>query len=63
MSELYRLALAGQTPAEALPRPQRWLLVAELWNRGWSIQRIAEHIRETPYTTLRIRDLPAREVA
>lgn len=53
---LYALARAGREPAEALTTSDRARLVAELVNRGWTDRRIAEHTRQSTYTTARIRD-------
>jgi len=52
----YRAALDGREPAEALTTADRARLVAELVARGWDVQRIAAHTRQTTYTTARIRD-------
>lgn len=51
----YRMALAGDLPAEALPQFLRWELVAALHADGWTDVEIAEHTRQTLYTTARIR--------
>ncbi len=52
----YRAALDGREPAEALTTRDRARLVAELTAAGWSVPDIAEHTRQTTYTTARIRD-------
>jgi hypothetical protein len=52
----YTAAHAGREPAEALTTHDRARLVAELVIRGWTDQRIAEHTRQTLYTTCRIRE-------
>lgn len=51
----YRAALAGDLPAEALPTHVRARLVADLHRHGWSDLQIADHTRQTLYTTARIR--------
>ena len=51
---LYRLALAGAEPAEALTTADRCRLVTALLAQGWPLQRIAGHCRMTSYTTARI---------
>jgi hypothetical protein len=51
----YLDARLGHEPAEALGRDDRWRLVAELHGLGWSDEQIAEHTRQTLYTTCRIR--------
>ena len=51
----YRAALAGREPAEALVAADRELLVRTLTAWGWTDRRIAEHTRQTLYTTARIR--------
>lgn len=56
---LYRLALAGREPAEALTTADRRRLVTALLAAGWPIGRIAGHCRMTCYTTARICDLVA----
>lgn len=53
---LYRQALDGTQPAEALPTHLRWRLVMELHRLGWLDVEIAEHTAMTTYTTARIRD-------
>lgn len=53
--DLYRKALHGLEPAEALPTAYRHRLVAELHRRGWTDTEIAAHTRMTTYTTTRIR--------
>jgi hypothetical protein len=52
----YASALAGDTPADALTRRDRHMLVRQLWEAGWSDSRIAAHTRMTLATTARIRD-------
>lgn len=62
VSALYRLALRGDVPAEALTQAERHCLVVALHARGWTDVQIAAHARMTTYTTARIRtglDLPA----
>lgn len=51
----YRLALEGRLPAEALSRPLRWRLVAELHRAGLSDCQIASWTLQSSYTTSRIR--------
>lgn len=51
----YTRALAGELPAEALPTGERERLVGELHALGWSDDEIADHTRQTTYTTARIR--------
>lgn len=40
-SEMYRRAVSGELPAEALPRHLRHRLLVQLHNRGFSISEIA----------------------
>jgi hypothetical protein len=53
---LYAAARAGKQPVEALTTEDRARLITELATRGWTDVRIAEHTRQTTYTTARIRD-------
>lgn len=53
---LFAEAMQGLHPAEALPKHLRHRLVWELHNFGWTDLQIAEHTRQTTYTTARIRD-------
>jgi hypothetical protein len=52
---LYRDALVGREPAEALPTRHRHRLVAELHSDGLTDHEIAAHTRMTTYTAARIR--------
>lgn len=47
---------AGEFPAEALTPRDREDLVARLHELGWTDVQIAEHTRQSTYTTARIRD-------
>ncbi|PWK81681.1 hypothetical protein C8D88_11692 [Lentzea atacamensis] len=47
---------AGREPAERLTRGERDLLFFDLWRRGWSDLEIAVHMKESTYTTCRIRE-------
>lgn len=51
----WRLALAGEWPADALSTLDRQALVLVLHQRGWCDVEIASHTRMTTYTTARIR--------
>lgn len=53
--KLYRLAAAGDVPAEELRPAEREQLVTELATAGWETVDIAEHTRMSTYTTNRIR--------
>lgn len=53
---LYRKALEGLEPAEALPTDLRWRLVAELHRLGWADVEVAGHTAMTSYTACRIRE-------
>jgi len=53
---LYRDALDGLEPAEALATRDRENLIAELHGRRWTDVEIGEYTRTTLYTVARIRD-------
>lgn len=46
---------AGREPAEVLTRKERELLLFELWASGRTDLEIAEHMKQSLYTTCRIR--------
>jgi hypothetical protein len=46
---------AGQEPAELLTRGERDLLLFDLWRKGWTDREIGVHMKQTTYTTCRIR--------
>jgi hypothetical protein len=46
---------AGKLPAEILTRGERDLLLFELWRAGRTDLEISQHMKETLYTTCRIR--------
>lgn len=48
--------LAGRLPAEALPAAERDRVVAQLVREGLSDVSIAARLRQTTYTTARIRE-------
>lgn len=52
---VWRLALAGEWPADALSTLDRQALVLILHQRGWTDVEIACHTRMSTYTTARIR--------
>lgn len=47
---------AGQEPAELLTRKERELLLFELWAKGLEDVEIGAHMKQTLYTTCRIRE-------
>lgn len=47
---------AGREPAEVLTRGERDLLLFELWRRHWTDLEIALHMKQSLYTTCRIRE-------
>jgi hypothetical protein len=47
---------AGKWPAEMLARGERDLLLFELWRAGRTDLEISQHMKETLYTTCRIRN-------
>jgi hypothetical protein len=47
---------SGREPAELLTRKERELLLFELWARGLDDVEIAIHMRQSTYTTCRIRE-------
>ncbi len=46
---------AGQMPAEILTRGERDLLLFELWQQGKTDVEMSVHMKQTLYTTCRIR--------
>lgn len=46
----------GREPAERLSRGERDLLLFELWRKGWTDLEISVHMKQTLYTTCRIRE-------
>lgn len=53
----------GKEPAELLEPRERELLLFELWEQRWTDLQIATHMKQSLYTTCRIRErlgLPAR---
>lgn len=54
--ELFRQAVAGLLPAEALPTHLRWRLVADLHRAGLTDVEIAERTLMSTYTACRIRE-------
>lgn len=52
---MFRAALDGRVPAEALDQPWRDRLVTRLHRRGWTDMDIAAWTRTTTYTIARIR--------
>lgn len=50
------LCWAGKEPAERLTRGERDLLLFELWAKGWTDLHISVHMKQTLYTTCRIRE-------
>jgi hypothetical protein len=55
-SLLYRLALAGREPAEALTTEDREHLIRTLVEDGWTDLEIADHTRTRQFVVARIRD-------
>lgn len=51
---MYRRAMAGEMPAEALPRHLRHRLLLQLHGRGWSLDQIAGWTKTDSVVVLRI---------
>lgn len=47
---------AGREPSELLTRGERDLLLFDLWMKGWTDLEMSVHMKQSTYTTCRIRE-------